>query len=103
MASELSTWTRWAALHGLPRAFLSLRARHGEPMATLTLGRDDSAGRLRRIEEIRAAGPLAQTPAVLVSADHEICRTVLRDNDFVVADPAETGLPDVLARIVRRL
>ena len=103
MASELSTWMRWAALHGLPRAFLSLRARHGEPMATLTLGRDDSAGRLRRIEEIRAAGPLAQTPAVLVSADHEICRTVLRDNDFVVANPAETGLPDVLARIVRRL
>lgn len=102
MAHQLSTWTRWAALHGLPRAFLSLRARRGEPMATLTLGRDDSAGRLRRIEEIRAAGPLVHTPAVMVSADHEICRMVLRDSDFLVADPAETGLPDALARVVRR-
>ncbi|MEH3142773.1 MAG: cytochrome P450 [Mycobacterium kyogaense] len=103
MASELSTWMRWAALHGLPRAFLSQRARRGEPMSALTLGRDDPAGRLRRIEEIRAAGPLVRTPAVLVSADHEICRTVLRDNDFLVADPAETGLPEALARVVRRL
>lgn len=94
---------RWTALHGIPRAVLSARARRGEPMATLTLGGDDPAGRLRRIEEIRAAGPLARTPLVFVSADHEVCRNVLRDNDFVVADPAETGLPETIARVVRRL
>ncbi|MCG7594553.1 cytochrome P450 [Mycobacterium sp. PSTR-4-N] len=103
MGNGLATWMRWTALHGIPRAVLSSRARRGEPMATLSLGRDDPSGRLRRIEEIRAAGPLARTPLVLVSADHAVCRSVLRDNDFVVADPAETGLPEVIARVMRRL
>ncbi|MEW5810720.1 MAG: cytochrome P450 [Actinomycetota bacterium] len=103
ISTNVRTWLRWVALHGLPRVFLAQRARRGEPMATLTLGRDDPAGRLRRIEQIRAAGPLVRTPLVYVSADHEVCRTVLRDNDFVVADPSETGLPEVLARLMRRL
>ncbi|PRC59657.1 cytochrome P450, partial [Mycobacterium sp. ITM-2017-0098] len=81
-------WLRWAAVHGVPRTFLTMRARRGEPLAGLMLGRGD---RLSLIEQIRDTGPLMRTPVVWVSADYEVCRTVLRDNDFGVADPSETG------------
>ena len=100
MMSRLGIWLRWASVHGVPRAFLSMRARRGEPLARLMLGRGD---RIRQIEQIRAAGPLLRTPVVWVSADYDVCRTVLRDNDFGVADPAETGLPDALLGLVRRV
>lgn len=98
-----SVWLRWAAVHGLPRAFLSLRARRREPLARLMMGRDDRAGRLQLIEQIRAAGPLLRTPVVWATADYEVCRTVLRDNDFGVADPSETGLPEALFGLIRRV
>ncbi|MDG4668206.1 cytochrome P450 [Mycobacterium sp. 236(2023)] len=98
--SRTSIWLRWASVHGVPRTFLSMRARRGDPMASLILGRGD---RLALIEQNRAAGPLARTPVVWVSADYEVCRAVLRDNDFGVADPNETGLPDALLGLVRRV
>lgn len=98
--SRAGVWLRWATVHGIPRAFLSTRARRGEPVARLMLGQGD---RLRLVEEIRAAGPLLRTPVVWVTADHELCRTVLRDNDFGVADPAETGLPDAMLGLIRRV
>lgn len=98
--SRPGIWLRWASVHGVPRAFLSTRAWRGEPLARLILGKGD---RLALIEEIRAAGPLLRTPVVWASADYQVCRTVLRDNDFGVADPNETGLPDSLLGLVRRV
>lgn len=100
MMSRLGIWLRWVAVHGVPRTFLTMRARRGEPLAGLMLGRGN---RLRLIEQIRDAGPLMRTPVVWVSADYEVCRTVLRDNDFGVADPSETGLPEALLGLVRRV
>ncbi|MGE2736570.1 cytochrome P450 [Mycolicibacterium vaccae] len=100
MRSRPAVWLRWAAVHGVPRAFLAMRARGGEPLARLMLGHGD---RLALIEEVRAAGPLLRTPVVWASADHEVCRAVLRDTSFGVADPSETGLPDWLLRLVRRV
>ncbi|MDY6996963.1 MAG: cytochrome P450 [Actinomycetota bacterium] len=101
--SESRIWLRWTAAHGLPRAVLKLRARRGDPMAQLLLGRADRAERLRLIEDIRQRGPLVRTPAVWVSADHGVCRQVLRSSDFGIADPNETGLPDRLRGVLRRL
>ncbi|MGE2834022.1 cytochrome P450 [Mycobacterium sp. SMC-4] len=100
MRSRPAVWLRWAAVHGVPRAFLTMRARGGEPLARLVLGHGD---RLSLIEEVRDAGPLLRTPVVWASADHQVCRTVLRDRAFGVADPSETGLPDWLLRLVRRV
>ncbi|ABM16291.1 MULTISPECIES: cytochrome P450 [Mycolicibacterium] len=100
MRSRPAVWLRWATVHGVPRAFLTVRARRGEPLARLILGRGD---RLALIEEIRAAGPLMRTPVVWATADYDVCRTVLRDNDFGVADPSETGLPDALLGLIRRV
>lgn len=100
MRSRPAVWLRWATVHGVPRAFLTVRARRGEPLARLVLGRGD---RLALIEEIRAAGPLMRTSVVWATADYDVCRTVLRDNDFGVADPSETGLPDTLIGLMRRV
>lgn len=103
MRSRPAVWLRWATVHGVPRAFLTVRARRGEPLARLVLGRGGPHQRLRLIEEIRAAGPLMRTPVVWATADYEVCRTVLRDNNFGVADPAETGLPDAFLGLIRRV
>ncbi|UXA17773.1 cytochrome P450 [Mycobacterium sp. SMC-4] len=100
MRSRPAIWLRWATVHGVPRAFLTVRARRGEPLGQLMLGHGD---RLALLEEIRDAGPLLRTPVVWATADHAVCRTVLRDNDFGVADPSETGLPDRLLGLVRRV
>lgn len=100
MRSRPAIWCRWATVHGVPRAFLTVRARRGEPLARLMLGQGE---RLALTEEVRAAGPLLRTPVAWATADHEICRTVLRDNAFGVADPSETGLPGWLLQVVRLL
>ncbi|BBX19861.1 cytochrome P450 [Mycolicibacterium duvalii] len=99
MRSRPAVWLRWAAVHGIPRGFLTARARRGEPLARLILGRGD---RLALIEEVRVAGPLLRTPVVWATADYEVCRTVLRHNDFGVTDPAESELPG-LRGLVRRV
>lgn len=99
-AVEPSIWLRWAAVHGVPRTFLSLRARRREPLARIMLGRP---GRLELTEQIRTTGPLLRTPVVWATADYEVCRTVLRDSAFGVADPSQTGLPEPLLGLVRRV
>lgn len=97
-----STWARWAVLHGVPRASLIMRARRGEPLARLLLGRADRWERLQLFDQLRAVGPLVRTSAVWVTADHEVCRTILRDNRFGVGGPANTGLPGPLQALARR-
>lgn len=72
-------------------------------MAQLLLGRGDPSERHRLFDEIRATGPLVRTPVVWLTADHEVCRTVLRDNRFGAADPDETGLPRPLVSLIRRV
>lgn len=99
--SRPGIWLRWATVHGVPRVFLMLRARRGDPMARLLLGRADKANRHRLFEQIRASGPLVRTPVVWITVDHEVCRTVLRDNRFGVAAPDETGIPGPLAALAR--
>ena len=103
MMSTARTGLRWAAVHGVPRAFLTVRARRGEPMARLVLGRADRRERLHLIEEIRAAGRLVGTPVVWVSADYEVCRATLRSNDFGVSGADETALPGPLKKLIRRV
>lgn len=103
MTAGARIWLRWATVHGLPRALLTSRARRGEPMARLLLGRADRRERERLIEDIRATGRLVRTPAVWVSADHEVCRTILRDNNFGVSSSDEAGLPEPVSRLADRM
>ncbi|BBZ25441.1 cytochrome P450 [Mycolicibacter hiberniae] len=86
-------WLRWAVLHGLPRALLAVQARRGEPMARLLVGPLRGGDQAPLIEQIRARGRLTRTPAALVTADHEMCRTILRDDSFGASNPANMNLP----------
>lgn len=77
-------WARWAAMHGVPRAFFAIQARRGDPLARLFAHHESGADRYALMEEIRARGPVVRTPFVWVSVDHRVCREVLRDKRFGV-------------------
>lgn len=95
-------WARWAAMHGVQRAFFAVQAQRGDPFARLMAnhGRGDDPYPL--FEEIRVRGPVVRTPFVWVTVDHGVCREVLRDKRFGVTDPTELGLPSPLRSLVAR-
>ncbi|GFG71871.1 cytochrome P450 [Mycolicibacter senuensis] len=95
-------WLRWALLHGIPRGVLAVQARRGEPMARLLAGplRGGEPGPLT--EQIRARGSLTRTPFVSVTADHELCRTILRDDRFGVTNPANMKLSKPVRWLISR-
>jgi cytochrome P450 len=92
---------RWVILQGVPRAFLAVRARRRDPLARLLVGPQRGGDPYPLIEQIRARGRLARTPIAWVSADHEICRTILRDNRFKVTNPANMNLPKAINWLIR--
>jgi cytochrome P450 len=93
MAMRPGIWVRWATLHGVPRAFLAVQARRGESLARLLVGPQRGGDPYPLIEQIRAGGRLTRAPFALVTADHELCRTILRDHRFGVTTPASMNLP----------
>ena len=95
-------WARWMAMHGVPRAFMKIQAKRGDPLARLIAshGRDDALYPL--MEEIRARGPLVRTPFIWVSVDHGVCREILRDKRFGVTAPSEMDLPRPLRALIAR-
>jgi len=94
-------WGRWAVLHGLPRAFLAVQARRGEPMARLLVGPLRGGEPEPLIEQLRAGGSLTRTPFVWVTADHGLSRTILRDDRFGVSNPANMKLSKPISRLLR--
>ncbi|BBX24307.1 putative cytochrome P450 [Mycolicibacter terrae] len=95
-------WVRWAVLHGLPRAFLAVQARRSEPMARLLLGPVRGGAPEPLIEQIRAEGSLVRTSWASVSADHELCRTILRDDRFGVSNPTNMRLSKAVRWVLDR-
>jgi cytochrome P450 len=96
------TWIRWAVLHGAPRPFLSLQARRGQPFARLLVGPQRGGDPYPLIEQIRAGGSVTRIPFVSMTADHELCRTILRDNRFGVNTPTNPGLRAAISWLVRQ-
>jgi cytochrome P450 len=101
MTTRMGMWVRWVILQGVPRAFLGVQARRRDPLARLLVGPQRGGDPYPLIEQIRARGRLARTPIAWVSADHEICRTVLRDNRFKVTNPANVNLPKAISWLIR--
>lgn len=56
----------------------------------------------RLVEDIRTQGRLVQRPFVWVSADHEICRTVLRDAAFGATNIVNAPLPQPFPALLDR-
>lgn len=84
---------RWAAMHGVPRAYFAVQARRGDPLARL-LRSGTADDRYALMEQIRARGRVVRSPYVWASVDHAVCRQILRDKRFGV-----TALGAALARI----
>jgi cytochrome P450 len=102
MTNPFTLWLRWAVLNGVPRAALALQARRGEPLARLLVGPQRGGDPYVLVEQIRAKGRLVRTPLVWVSADHDLCRSMLRDSRFKVTNTENMNLPAPLPWLIRR-
>lgn len=92
---------RWAAMHGVPRAYFAVQARRGDPVGRLLRG-GTGDDRYALMEEIRARGPVVRAPFVWASVDHAVCRQILRDKRFGVTAPSEMELPRPLKALIAK-
>jgi cytochrome P450 len=100
--NPFTLWLRWVVLNGVPRAALAVQARRGEPTARLLIGPQRGGEPYALVEQIRAKGRLVRTPLVCVSADHGLCRSMLRDNRFKVSNAENVNLPAPIPWLVRK-
>ena len=94
-------WLRWLVVQCPPRVVLHSYARRGDALAQLMsapVGVDDP---IPLLESLRARGRLVRTPLGWATADHELCRTILRDTDFCVAG-GEGFIPKPLRSLMHR-
>lgn len=84
----MRTWTWWAGLYGLPRAYILLQARRGEPLAQYIIAAENNRDTDTFIEEIRDRGPLVRGRNLSVTVDHAVATGVLRDRRFSAMVPA---------------
>jgi cytochrome P450 len=79
---KVGLWTRWAAMHGVPRVVMRARALGGDPLAQLLAGHGRGIDPYPLYDRVRAHGPLMRTPFTWATADHALCREILRDNSL---------------------
>lgn len=89
----LRAWVRWLMIHGVTRSYLKFAARRGDPLAQIFVGPDSGLGAPRYVEEIRQRGRMPRMLSMRVTADHELCRLILRDRRFGVITPDSRALP----------
>ncbi|MCA2266284.1 cytochrome [Mycobacterium marseillense] len=93
---------RWAAMHGVPRAYFAVQARRGDPLGRLLRSGTPGDDRYALMEEIRARGRVVRSPFVWASVDHGVCRQILRDKRFGVTAPSEMELPRPLKALIAK-
>jgi cytochrome P450 len=93
---------RWVLVDGLPRAALAVQSRRGDPLARLLIGPQRGGDPYPLLEQIRARGRLVRTPLVWATADHELCRTILRDSRFVATNTENLNLPSPFDWLIHR-
>lgn len=93
---------RWAAMHGVPRAYFAVQARRGDPLARLLRTGTSGEDRYALMEEIRARGPVVRSPFVWASVDHAVCRQILRDKRFGITPPTDMELPGPLKGLIAK-
>jgi cytochrome P450 len=98
---RFTTWLRWAVLNGVPRAALAVQTRRGDPLARLLVGPQRGGDPSALTEQIRGQGRLVRTPLAWATADHSLCRTILRDNRFNVTNTDNMNLPAPVSWIIR--
>ena len=101
--ADLRLRVRWAVLHGLPRYALPRRAARGDTMAELLLGyRGAPGGQYAKLDRIREQGRIIGSEVGAATADHALCRAVLRDPRFATIQPRDFGFPRPLIPVLER-
>ncbi len=101
--TDLRMRARWAVLHGLPRYALPRRAARGDLMAELLLGyRGEPGGQYPQLDRIREQGRIVGSEVGAATADHAMCRAVLRDPRFATIQPKDFGFPRPLIPVIER-
>ena len=83
-ARTARTAVRWAVTHGLPAVYLSRAARHGDLVGRLLRDRALREDPYPLYEQLRARGPVSDSPLGLVTPSHRVAAEVLRSGDFGV-------------------
>lgn len=99
---NIGLFARWVVLHAVPGAFMRVQARRGNPMAQLLANHGVGGDPYPVMDEVRARGPLVRTPFMWVSADHAVCREILRDKRFGVTPPSAMEMPRALRALLDR-
>ncbi|MDH6195765.1 cytochrome P450 [Mycobacterium frederiksbergense] len=99
---DIKLWTRWVAQHAVPKLFMGAQARRGNPLAQLIVSHGRGVDPYPLMEAVRAQGPLVRSPFVWSTADHAVCREILRDKRFAVTPPAGMDLPRPLRALLAR-
>jgi cytochrome P450 len=86
-------WIRWLMLHRLPRSYLQWSKHRGDPLAQFLVDPYGELGSSRPVEEIRRRGRMPKLSGIRVTADHELCRTILRDRRFDALSPDNPAMP----------
>ncbi|MBJ8346234.1 cytochrome P450 [Antrihabitans sp. YC2-6] len=94
---ETRSWLRWVALHAIPRFYLKAQARKGAPLSQVLMTEQGRVDPRPFVEQIRGHGPLVHTSLAWISADHRICRDILRNTSFGVAN-VDAITPDGLVK-----
>ncbi|WP_433665485.1 cytochrome P450 [Nocardia sp. CA-128927] len=94
-------WFRWLSVQGAPRLVLRLQARRGDPFAELMGGPAGVADPYPLIEQLRGEGRLIRTPIAWASFDHELCRSILRDNRFGVRSTESFNTPGQVQKLAK--
>ncbi|MBO0854198.1 MAG: cytochrome P450 [Nocardia sp.] len=76
---------RWMVVQGTPRLVLKTYARRGDTIARMMSDTQVIDDPIPLLEHVRAQGPVARSPFGWATVDHELCRTILRDNTFRVS------------------
>ncbi|MFC9439042.1 cytochrome P450 [Nocardia sp. NPDC057030] len=95
-------WFRWLSVQGVPRLVLRLQARRGEPFAELMGGPTGLADPYPLIERLRGEGRLIRTPIAWATFDHELCRSILRDNRFGVHSTDGFAVPEAVRQLIKK-
>ncbi|MFD4432788.1 cytochrome P450, partial [Nocardia sp. NPDC058497] len=80
-------------------------AHRDDPLAQILAGPDRGRGSPRAVEEIRQLGRMptvSNISKLRVTADHEICRLILRDRRFGAVSPNSRALPKVFRWVLTK-
>ncbi|OKH78688.1 cytochrome P450 [Mycobacterium sp. SWH-M3] len=99
---SVGLWTRWLAMHAVPKAFMTVQGRTGNPLGALISSHGRGIDPYPLMEEIRRRGRLVRTPFVWATVDHAVSREILRDKRFGVTPPSGMEMPRPLRMLLDR-